>query len=104
MRYLTLGQKLRLKRKDLNRTLKEVAGDYISPATLSLVERDLQVPSEDLLRYLAERMETPFSYFRETPEETLQRRAKTLLAEAEALLARKRYGMAARFVEEILND
>ncbi|MGB8956105.1 MAG: helix-turn-helix transcriptional regulator [Tumebacillaceae bacterium] len=104
MRYLTLGQKLRLKRKDLNLTLKEVAGDKISPATLSLVERDLQVPSEDLLRYLADRMETPFSYFRETPEETLQRRAKTLLVEAEALLARKRYGMATRFVEEILND
>jgi tetratricopeptide (TPR) repeat protein len=104
MRYLTLGQKLRLKRKDLNLTLKEVAGDYISPATLSLVERDLQVPSEDLLRYLAERMGTPFSYFRETPEETLLRRAKTLLAEAEALLARKRYGMATRFAEEILSD
>ncbi|KEO83347.1 helix-turn-helix domain-containing protein [Tumebacillus flagellatus] len=104
MNYLTLGQKLRLKRKELNLTLKDVAGDYISTATLSLVERDMQVPSEDLLRYLADRLQTPYTYFRETPEETLNRRAKTLLAEAEVLLTRKRYGMAARFAEEILED
>ncbi|ARU60539.1 hypothetical protein CBW65_05195 [Tumebacillus avium] len=104
MQYLTLGQKLRLKRKELDLTLKDIAGDYISPATLSLVERDLQVPSEELLRYLAERLETPYSYFKETPEETLGRRAKTLLAESEALLHRKRFSMATRFAEEILND
>lgn len=104
MNYLTLGQKLRLKRKELNLTLKDVAGDYISTATLSLVERDMQVPSEDLLRYLADKLQSPYQYFRETPEETLNRRAKTLLAEAEVLLYRKRFGMAARFAEEILID
>lgn len=104
MNYLSLGQKLRLKRKELNLTLKDVSGDYISTATLSLVERDMQVPSEDLLRYLADKLQTPYHYFRETPEETLSRRAKTLLAEAEVLLYRKRYGMAARFAEEILQD
>ncbi|PWK16273.1 helix-turn-helix domain-containing protein [Tumebacillus permanentifrigoris] len=104
MNYLTLGQKLRLKRKELNLTLKDVAGDYISTATLSLVERDMQVPSEDLLRYLADKLQSPYQYFRETPEETLNRRAKTLLAEAEVLLYRKRFGMAARFAEEILVD
>jgi tetratricopeptide (TPR) repeat protein len=104
MQYLTLGQKLRLKRKELDLTLKDIAGDYISPATLSLVERDLQAPSEELLRYLADRLQTPYSYFKETPEETLGRRAKTLLAESEALLHRKRYSMATRFAEEILND
>ncbi len=104
MQYLTLGQKLRLKRKELDLTLKDVAGDHISPATISLVERDLQVPSEELLRYLAERMQTPYSYFKETPEETLGRRAKTLLAEAEALVLRRRYSMASRFAEEILSD
>lgn len=104
MNYLTLGQKLRLKRKELNLTLKDIAGDYISTATLSLVERDMQVPSEDLLRYLADKLQSPYHYFRETPEETLNRRAKTLLAEAEVLLHRKRFGMAARFAEEILHD
>ncbi|ASS73847.1 hypothetical protein CIG75_01900 [Tumebacillus algifaecis] len=104
MQYLTLGQKLRLKRKELDLTLKDIAGETISPATLSLVERDLQVPSEDLLRYLAEQLQTPYSYFKETPEETLGRRAKTLLAESEALLHRKRYSMATRFAEEIMND
>lgn len=104
MQYLSLGQKLRLKRKELDLTLKEIACDYISPATLSLVERDLQAPSEDLLRYLSEKLRTPVSYFRETPEETLGRRAKALLAEAEALALRKRYGMAVHFIEEILQD
>jgi len=99
-----MGQKLRLKRKELDLTLKEVAGDMISSATLSLVERDLQAPSEDLLRYLAQTLQTPFHYFRETPEETLTRRAASLLAEAEALMYRKRYGMAARFAAEILED
>jgi HTH-type transcriptional regulator, quorum sensing regulator NprR len=104
MQYLTLGQKLRLKRKELDLTLKDIAGDYISPATLSLVERDMQTPSEELLRYLADKLQTPFHYFRETPEETLSRRAKTLLVEAEALLFRKRFGMATRFAEEVLVD
>lgn len=104
MQYLTLGQKLRLKRKELDLTLKDIAGDYISPATLSLVERDMQAPSEELLRYLADQLQTPFHYFRETPEETLGRRAKTLLVEAEALMYRKRFGMATRFVDEILED
>ncbi|HEU4962409.1 MAG TPA: tetratricopeptide repeat protein [Bacilli bacterium] len=104
MQYLSLGQKLRLKRKELDLTLKDIAGDYISPATLSLVERDLQAPSQDLLHYLAERLNTSVSYFRETPEELLNRRAKTLLSEAEALLHRKRYGMATHFAEEILLD
>lgn len=104
MNYLTMGQKLRLRRKELDLTLKEVAGSMISPATLSLVERDLQAPSEELLRYLAQTLQTPFHYFRETPEETLTRRAASLLAEAEALMYRKRYGMAARFAEEILED
>jgi tetratricopeptide (TPR) repeat protein len=104
MHYLTLGQKLRMKRKELNLTLKDVAGDYISTATISLVERDLQNPSDELLRYLSEKLQTPISYFRETPEETLSRRANSLLAESEALLYRKRYSMAARFAEEILAD
>ncbi|MGZ4030556.1 MAG: helix-turn-helix domain-containing protein [Tumebacillaceae bacterium] len=104
MQYLTLGQKLRLKRKELDLTLKDIAGDYISPATLSLVERDMQTPSEELLRYLADKLQTPFHYFRETPEETLTRRAKTLLVEAEALMLRRRFGMATRFAEEVLND
>jgi len=104
MQYLSLGQKLRLKRKEFDLTLKDIAGDFISPATLSLVERDLQTPSEDLLRYLSDKLNTPLGYFRETPDEMLTRRAKTLLTEAEALMHRKRYNMAIRFAEEILQD
>jgi HTH-type transcriptional regulator, quorum sensing regulator NprR len=104
MHYLSVGQKLRVKRKELDLTLKEVAGEMISPATLSLVERDLQAPSEELLRYLADKLQTPFHYFRETPEDTLQRRAKSLLTESEALMYRKRFGISARFAEEILLD
>jgi len=104
MQYLSLGQKLRNKRKELNLTLKDVTGSFISPATLSLVERDLQVPSDDLLRYLAETLKTPLHYFRETPEELLGRRAKTLLVEAEVLMRRGRYAMATRCAAEILAD
>lgn len=68
MEILTLGEKIKLKRKEKNMTLKDLAGSRITPGQISLVESGKSNPSIDLLEYIAERLGTELEYFLESEE------------------------------------
>ncbi|MGN9134116.1 helix-turn-helix domain-containing protein [Clostridium sp. HCP1S3_B4] len=68
MEILTLGEKIKRKRKKLNMTLKDLAKERITPGQISLVESGRSNPSMDLLEYLAENLNTTVEYLMESEE------------------------------------
>lgn len=68
MEILTLGEKIKKRRKELNMTLKDLAGERITPGQISLVESGKSKPSMDLLSYLASYLQTPIEYLMESEE------------------------------------
>lgn len=73
MEILTLGEKIKAKRKEMNMTLKDLAEDRVTPGQISLVESGKSKPSIDLLEYLAEKLNTDIEYFLETEEKQATR-------------------------------
>ncbi len=55
----TLGGRIRAARQELHLTLAEVAGDRYSTSLISQIERNRVDPSQESLRYLADRLELP---------------------------------------------
>lgn len=68
MEILSLGQKIKLKRKELDMTLKDLAKDRITPGQISLVESGRSNPSMDLLEYLANNLGITVEYLMESEE------------------------------------
>lgn len=68
MKILSLGEKIKLRRKELNLTLKNLAGDRITAGQISLVESGKSNPSMDLLEYLASALNVTVEYLMETEE------------------------------------
>lgn len=68
MKILSLGEKIKLRRKELNLTLKNLAGDRITAGQISLVESGKSNPSMDLLEYLAFALNITVEYLMETEE------------------------------------
>lgn len=68
MEILSLGEKIKQKRKELNMTLKDLAGEKVTPGQISLVESGKSKPSIDLLEYLAENLRVTIDYLLETEE------------------------------------
>lgn len=68
MEILSLGEKIKRRRKELNMTLKDLAGDRITPGQISLVESGKSNPSMDLLEYLAGALSTSIEYLMESEE------------------------------------
>ena len=68
MEILTLGEKIKRRRKELEMTLKDLAGDRITPGQISLVESGRSNPSMDLLEYLANSLHTSVEYLMESEE------------------------------------
>lgn len=68
MEILSLGEKIKRKRKELNMTLKDLAGERITPGQISLVESGKSNPSMDLLDYLANALNTSAEYLMESEE------------------------------------
>ena len=66
MEILALGEKIKRKRKELNMTLKDLAGERITPGQISLVESGRSNPSMDLLEYLAGSLDTTVEYLMES--------------------------------------
>ena len=66
MEVLSLGEKVKKRRKELNMTLKDVAGNRVTPGQISLVESSKSNPSMDLLDYLADTLDISVEYFMET--------------------------------------
>ncbi|MDP4088134.1 MAG: helix-turn-helix domain-containing protein [Bacillota bacterium] len=68
MEILSLGEKIKRRRKELDMTLKDLAGDRITPGQISLVESGKSNPSMDLLEYLASTLQTTVEFLMETEE------------------------------------
>lgn len=68
MEILSLGEKIKRRRKEKSMTLKDLAGDRITPGQISLVESGKSNPSMDLLEYLASKLEVSVEYIMETEE------------------------------------
>ena len=62
MNILSLGEKIKKLRKEKNMTLKELAGDRITAAQISHIERDKSHTSYELLEYLSERLDVSIDY------------------------------------------
>lgn len=59
MEILTLGEKIKRRRKEQKMTLKDLAGDRITPGQISLVESGRSNPSMDLLEHLPNTLINP---------------------------------------------
>jgi tetratricopeptide (TPR) repeat protein len=66
---LKIGEKIRRRRKQMRLTLKELAGDKVTPAQISAVEKGKCKPSSGLLEYIACKLEEEIEYFTLTEEE-----------------------------------
>lgn len=68
MRILSLGEKIKQRRKELDLTLKNLAGDRITAGQISLIESGKSNPSMDLLEYLAGALNVSVEHLMETEE------------------------------------
>lgn len=73
MEILSMGEKIKRKRKEIGMTLKDLAGNRITPGQISLVESGKSNPSMDLLEYLAERLNTSVEYLIESEEKQAEK-------------------------------
>lgn len=103
MEILSLGEKIKRKRKELDMTLKDLAGDRITPGQISLVESGRSNPSMDLLEYLAENLETSVEYLMESEESQAERICTFYEKMAESYVLSKNFVNAEKYIENALN-
>lgn len=94
MEILTLGEKIKQKRKEQNMTLKDLAGDKVTPGQISLVESGKTKPSIDLLEYIAEKMNISLDYILETEEHQAEKLCEYYSKVASASLYSESYEQA----------
>ena len=58
---MTLGEKIKARRKQLKLTLKQLAGDEISYSLISQIENNKANPSMDTLNIIAAKLQLPVS-------------------------------------------
>ncbi|MEG1257168.1 helix-turn-helix domain-containing protein [Clostridium sp.] len=68
MEILSLGEKIKQRRKELDLTLKNLAGDRITAGQISLIESGKSNPSMDLLEYLSNSLKVSVEHLMETEE------------------------------------
>lgn len=73
---MELGQKLKQARLEAGLSQRQLCGDRISRNMLSLIENGSAKPSMDTLRYLAQALQKPISYFLE--EQTISPSAQSM--------------------------
>ena len=83
MEILSLGQKIKKLRKEKNLTLKELAGDRITAAQISHIERDKSYTSQELLEYLAKQLDVSIDYLLETKEMQAKKITDNLIIQCE---------------------
>lgn len=99
MEILSLGEKIKRKRKELNMTLKDLAGDRITPGQISLVESGRSNPSMDLLEYLADALKTSVEYLMESEETQAEKICMYYEQVAEAYILSGDYFMGEKYIE-----
>jgi len=102
MEILSLGEKIKRRRKELDMTLKELAGDRITPGQISLVESGKSNPSMDLLEYLAGALSTSIEYLMETEESQAEKICTYFENIAEAYILDEDLMQAEQYIEKSL--
>ena len=86
MDILSLGEKIKRLRKEKNMTLKELAGDRITAAQISHIERDKSHTSYELLDYLGEKLEVSIDHLLETKEMQAKKITDNLILQSEVFI------------------
>ncbi|AJD32736.1 MULTISPECIES: helix-turn-helix domain-containing protein [Clostridium] len=102
MEILSLGEKIKRRRKELNMTLKDLAGDRITPGQISLVESGKSNPSMDLLEYLAETLSTSIEYFMESEDTQAEKICKYYENIAESHIINDNLNISEQYIEKSL--
>ena len=99
MEILTLGEKIKRRRKELEMTLKDLAGDRITQGQISLVESGRSNPSMDLLEYLANSLQTSVEYLMESEETQAEKICVYYEQMAETYVLNSDYISAEKYIE-----
>ncbi|ENZ01228.1 hypothetical protein HMPREF1092_01936 [Clostridium thermobutyricum] len=102
MEILSLGEKIKIRRKELNMTLKDLAKDRITPGQISLVESQRSNPSMDLLEYLADTLNVNVEYLMESEESQAENISLYYEQIAEAYILDKKYNLAEENINKAL--
>ncbi|MBO5648416.1 MAG: helix-turn-helix transcriptional regulator [Clostridia bacterium] len=105
MGTLTLGEKLRARRKQLHITQAALAGDAVTRILISRIESGAINPSLETLRYLAKRLDVPAGYFLSEEDDLMLFLRPTLKADLRRLYREGDYkGVLALCEEYALAD
>lgn len=102
MEILSLGEKIKRKRKEYKMTLKDLAGDRITPGQISLVESGKSNPSMDLLEYLANTLNTSIEYLMESEESQAEKICIYYENMTEAFISNEDLASAELYLEKAL--
>lgn len=102
MEILSLGEKIKRRRKELNMTLKDLAQDRITPGQISLVESGRSNPSMDLLEYLATTLNTSVEYLMESEESQAEKICIYYEQVAESYILSGDYVTGEKYIENAL--
>lgn len=102
MEILSLGEKIKRKRKEYNMTLKDLAKDRITPGQISLIESGRSNPSMDLLEYLSENLNTTMEYLMESEETQAEKICMYYQQLAEAYIFSENYIESQKCIDESL--
>lgn len=102
MEILALGEKIKRRRKELDMTLKDLAGDRITPGQISLVESGRSNSSMDLLEYLAGALQTSVEYLMESEETQAEKISVYYEQVAESYILSGDYITGEKYIENAL--
>ncbi len=102
MEILSLGEKIKRRRKQLNMTLKDLAKDRITPGQISLVESGRSNPSVDLLEYLANTLKTTVEYLMESEESQAEKISLYYEQVGEACILQGDYEKGQKYIDNAL--
>ncbi len=102
MDILSLGEKIKKLRKEKNMTLKELAGDRITAAQISHIERDKSHTSYELLDYLSQKLEVSTDYLLETKEMQSKKITDNLILQSEIFIKANELDEAEQLINQVL--
>lgn len=102
MEILSLGEKIKRRRKELDMTLKDLAGDRITPGQISLVESGKSNPSMDLLEYLADSLNISIEYLMESEETQAEKICTYFENIAESHILNNELNLGEQYIENAL--
>lgn len=102
MDILSLGEKIKKLRKEKNMTLKELAGDRITAAQISHIERDKSHTSYELLDYLSQQLDVSIDYLLETKEMQSKKISENLVLQSEIYIKSDELDKAENLIYKVI--